>query len=374
MNFLKNLSFRSGGIGGNLPYDVVKDGDADTYSVNEFDIVPGKSKNDATRVSIFRSTAEGSNALTTNALKRMKTLRHPNILAFRDGLELPSGQVLIITEQIIPLEYYLENIRQENGTNSKEEAQAIAWGMKSILSALEFINVDCKMAHGRICPSSIFVTMGGDWKLGGFALLSEVTSSGPSSHFIANDFCLEAKYKSPERLAHHWKTIGSGPTWALDIYSLGCTFYSFFNRSFTTNTDALSKANVPKEFHSGYKRMLDELPNSRIRPAKLRTHAYFKSTLIKALEFVENLAVKNPEEKSEFYKDLVQQVDAFPKTCCIYKILPALLTVVEIGGGSSGPVKLDPSASNILPVMMKIGGQMEVSRVFSCVKSQSHLS
>lgn len=38
--------------------------------------------------------------------------------------------------------------------------------------ALTFLNDPCASTHGRVCAHSIFISPSGEWKLGGFELLS----------------------------------------------------------------------------------------------------------------------------------------------------------------------------------------------------------
>lgn len=44
--------------------------------------------------------------------------------------------------------------------------------------AQTFLNDQCLSTHGKICPSSIFLTPSGEWKLGGFELLSNPKDEG----------------------------------------------------------------------------------------------------------------------------------------------------------------------------------------------------
>lgn len=46
-------------------------------------------------------------------------------------------------------------------------------------SVLSFLNVDCNTIHGNIRTSSIFVNAAGEWKLGGFELLSRMDEEFP---------------------------------------------------------------------------------------------------------------------------------------------------------------------------------------------------
>ena len=45
--------------------------------------------------------------------------------------------------------------------------------------ALAFLNDTCSSTHGRVCVSSIFITPSGEWKLGGFELLSTPKDDAP---------------------------------------------------------------------------------------------------------------------------------------------------------------------------------------------------
>ncbi|GMF65339.1 unnamed protein product [Phytophthora lilii] len=321
MNFLKTLGGLVGSSAtGGLPYSMdapsmdgnVAAGGAAGESVvfeglPDFVLHSGKSKQDPSHaVSIFKSR-QPAGQLTQNALRRIKTLRHPNILAYLDGIEIPSnGPVIIVTEHVMPLSEFLTALRMEYGANSEEFMMCVSWGLRSILMALQFINVDCKLLHGRLTPQSIFVTKGGDWKLGGFELTAEITSDGPSYIYTAFQQDADVNYKSPG--------------------------------------------------------------------------AYFDTPFIKRMNFLENLAVKDSDEKVAFYKELCANLETLPRCFGVHKILPALKQVVEFGaatGAKNGPVKLDPSASHMLPAMIQIGSSLSaeefkaevlpiIVKLFSC--------
>lgn len=177
MNFLKTLGgFVGSNAMGGLPFvmnaPVSHDAsgvhagasgggdDAGVYDLlPDFQLHSGRSKTDPTlAVSIFKSKQPGGQ-LTQNALKRIKTLRHPNILSYLDGTEVANnGPVLIVTEHVVPLAKYLADLRTQYGSHSEEFQMSVSWGLRSVLLALHFINVDCKLMHGRLTPQSIFVT------------------------------------------------------------------------------------------------------------------------------------------------------------------------------------------------------------------------
>ena len=60
-------------------------------------------------------------------------------------------------------------------------------GIYNIIEALGFLHTQAKLAHGMICPDAVFVTPSGDFKLGGFDLITPLGISdgggGPTPHF-----------------------------------------------------------------------------------------------------------------------------------------------------------------------------------------------
>jgi SCY1-like protein 1 len=114
--------------------------------------------------------------LAKNALKKLRALRHPDILKFIDGTETDSA-VYIVTEPVVSL---CSRIGREGDikpnspsaieTGTGEEWRI--WGLSKVVSALGFINDSGTSTHGNVRLASVFVTPGGEWRLGGFEVLS----------------------------------------------------------------------------------------------------------------------------------------------------------------------------------------------------------
>jgi len=152
----------------------------------------GNKKQNGEPVSVLRFSKKGAGRETDmaiNLFKSLKTLRHPHILAFMDGMDNDT-ECSIVTEPVVTLQSLLLK-----GEVSQESA---AWGLHCVLQALGFVNESCMLVHGNICPESIFVTRGGDWKLGGFYLSGPLDTSGPNLLFREWSHILPNKYKSPE--------------------------------------------------------------------------------------------------------------------------------------------------------------------------------
>jgi SCY1-like protein 1 len=374
MNFLKSLGGLVGANAatGGLPYVIDAPppssssssssssiGDAGT-ECGAFLLFPGHAKSDATHaVSIFKSR-DAASPPSQNALRRIKTLRHPNVLAFLDGVETPNnGPVILVTERVTPLPQFLEELRRQCETPDAFQ-QSVAWGLRSILLALQFLTVDCKLLHGRVSPHSVFVTKGGDWKLAGLELTGEVSERGPSSHFTAYEsMWADPQYKSPEWQRRDWSAMA--PPSSVDMYAFAALAFYVLNDSQLRVGELASATNIPHALRMPYRKALDADPHKRPRPDKVLAASFFDSAFIKRMDFVENLAVKTPEEKVEFFKELSTHLPTLPPLFAVHKVLPALKAVVEFGTSktsSSAVLKLDPSASHMLPAMVQIGSTL----------------
>lgn len=109
--------------------------------------------------------------LAKNALRKLRTLRHPNILRLIDGVETDTA-VWIVTEHVKSLAVALDarNGEMESGVCSEESK---VYGMLHLATALSFLNKDGNTIHGNIRLESLWLTQGGDWKLGGMEICTK---------------------------------------------------------------------------------------------------------------------------------------------------------------------------------------------------------
>ena len=131
------------------------------------------------------SSKKNMKPFAQNALRKLRTTRHPDILKFMDAVESESS-IFIMTERVRPL----SNVLPQYSTKKAQETEDwLLWGlhrisvssrqvMKAFVHdsncqvALAFLNDQCFSTHGKICISSIFLSPSGEWKLGGFELFS----------------------------------------------------------------------------------------------------------------------------------------------------------------------------------------------------------
>lgn len=86
--------------------------------------------------------------------------------------------------------------------------------------------------------------------------------------------------------------------------------------------------------------MVGANPNSRPNPADIITRCrklsgYFKNDLVDTLLFLEEIQIKDKNEKNRFFSNLTPHLDLFPDNVCKHKILPQLITAFEYGDAGS---------------------------------------
>ncbi|KAL1838230.1 hypothetical protein VTJ49DRAFT_2928 [Mycothermus thermophilus] len=299
--------------------------------------------------------------LAKNALKKLRTLRHPGVIKVLDTVESDT-YIYIATERVVPLRWHVKR-----KSLSPETAK---WGLYNIARTVKFINNEASSVHGSLKVASVYTTESGEWKLGGFEVLSNVKEDDAVIYTYGSLVPDSGRYTPPE-LASGWDALKRSPHSAVDAYGFGALVFEVFNGSFNGGDQAGQTKNIPPSMHSSYKRLTNANPKARLSVANFleqgRRHgSFFDSPLIKLTDGIENLGVKTEEEREEFLDDLEQLTDDFPEDFFKMKVLPELLKSVEFGGG--GPkafgvvmkiaTKLsnDDFESKVTPVLIRLFG------------------
>ncbi|MBA0748346.1 hypothetical protein Gogos_005183 [Gossypium gossypioides] len=268
-----------GGSGGgqkDLPYNI---GDPYPSAWSSWSHFRGTSKDDGSPVSIFSLSGsnpqDGRLAAGRNGVKRLRTVRHPNILSFLYSTEVEtvdgSGTkvtIYIVTEPAVPLSEKIKELSLE-GTQRDEY---YAWGLHQIAKAVSFLNNDCKLVHGNVCLESVVVTQTLDWKLHAFDVLSEYdgTSGTATGPMLPYEWLVGSQYKSVELAKSDWVAIRKSPPWAIDSWGLGCLIYEIFSGMKLGKTEELrNTASIPKSLLPDYQRLLSSTPSRRLNASKL---------------------------------------------------------------------------------------------------------
>ena len=159
------------GGGSSLPFEL---GDQLPSSFGSWQHYRGTSRADGSPVSVFRLAAAGKSDSRLEAgrhgVKRLRTLRHPAVLQFKDSVEVEEkGEAVLylVTEAVTPLAEVLRSMR------GADREQYLCMGLSYVVAALSFLANDCALIHGAVSMAAVVVTHTLDWKLHGFDLVSD---------------------------------------------------------------------------------------------------------------------------------------------------------------------------------------------------------
>lgn len=245
--------------------------------------------------------------IAKNALRKLRTLRHPDVLKLLDSAETPTA-VYIAVEPVRQLQTVLENWTRDGGTQ-EGKLEWIAWGLSKIANALKFINVDAGAVHGNVRPETIFLSQGGEWRLGGFELL---TAKADLEGVIWNMGGLvpdAALYASPEVKQGGWSVLRDLEPHALDSYSFALLAFSAYNGLIpSANVSNPPQGSVPSPLYSLLRRMLVPNAKTRLSVAQLLEAAnsdggiFKENRLAKLSDGFENFMLASERERNEAIK------------------------------------------------------------------------
>jgi len=295
---------------------------------------------DGSPCSVFRISAVNKEdprlRSARNGVKRLRTLRHPNVLAFKDAVETEErGEhvVYLVTEAVSPLVPTLRSL----GLTGPQRDQYLAMGVHQVMSALSFVNNDCKLIHGNVCSASVVVTEALDWRLHGFDLVTEhrdwPAGIGAEIPLSAASWMVAAQYKPGEVGKENWEAVRDSPEWSVDAWGLGCLIQEVYSGSSLARTEDLRVTdNIPKNLLPYYQKLLASSPSRRLNVATVLESGVLKSKLGDMMVFLENLALKDSVERDSFFKKLPSMLPSVPVPVAQRKLLPLLAAALEFGG------------------------------------------
>lgn len=297
----------------------------------------GKKKQNGEEVSIFICDSKDGNTthleVAKSAIKRLKTLRHPCILTYVDSLE-SDKLVYLVTEPVTPLLSWLS----ESNLNQAQRSTALSWGLFQVTKGLSFLNNDGKLIHYNVCASSVFVTPGGEWKLGGVEYANPDSSVFPVKILPQLDVYNPPEKADPSRMRTTTK-------WAADMWGLGCLIWEAFNGLLDQSFSLKTTSKIPKTLVGTYTQLVGANPAARPNPQTVVDNLrqpgnYFHNDLIETLLFLEEIQIKDATEKQKFFGELSPKLENIPAFVATNKILPAVLTAHEFS--NVGSVVLSP--------------------------------
>ncbi|EZA60654.1 hypothetical protein DMN91_007485 [Ooceraea biroi] len=309
-------------------------------------------------VSVFvfdvKNGGEQQLEIARSAVKRLKTLRHPSILAYLDSLETDK-MVYLATERVEPLHNRLT--QKCNSENEPKKELYFSWGIFQITRALNFLNNDGNLRHNNVNLWTVFVNEeSGEWKLGGVEYMTAVDTP---YNLLPATFQV---YQPPEAK----ESAKPVTKCSVDMWGLGCLIWETYNGTLNTSSQLKITGQIPKQITAVYRELTGANPEGRPNPAdviaRCRSNGgFFKNDLVDALLFLEEIQMKERGEKGRFFSQLAGQLDSFPVGVGRYKILPQLLAAFEFGDAGSA----------VLPPLLQLGSQLPdveyQRRVVPCV-------
>ncbi|KAF2025452.1 ARM repeat-containing protein [Setomelanomma holmii] len=294
----------------------------------------GTKREDGSKCSIFAFDVTANKSrlpLARNALRKLRTLRHPGVVKVLDTVETDT-YIYIATERLSPLRWHVKRKSLTEETTK--------WGLHTIAKTLKFINADASSIHGCIRPASIFFSESGEWKLGGFDALSSVKEDDSILPTYGSLIPDAGRYMAPEVSKGGWEVIKQNPTHAVDAYNFGILIFEVFNGSFNSSDQLGQMKSIPPSMHQSYKRLLNPSPKARMSVGQFldqgrRLGGFFQTPLIQVTEDIDNLGLKAEDERNELLGKLDEVADDFPADFFKMKVLPELLKSVEFGGGGA---------------------------------------
>ncbi|OAA78517.1 protein kinase [Akanthomyces lecanii RCEF 1005] len=329
MDFLKSAVASAMAKGPPFPYSF---GDRVDVDESIWTLYNGTKRANGSNCSIFSfdvTAHRGLLPLARNALRKLRTIRHPGVIKVLDTVETET-YIYIATERVVPLRWHVRR--------KSLSPETIKWGLHGIARTLKFINTDASSIHGSVKVGSIYTSESGEWKLGGFDVLSSVKEDESTIYTYGSLVPDSARYSPPEVVQSGWDVIKKNPQSAVDAFNFGVLIFEVFNGDYNGRDNAGQTRGVPPTMHSSYKRLCNANPKARISVAAFldqggRRDAFFDTPLIKLTEGIDNLGIKSEEEREQFLDDLEQVSDDFPEDFFVMKVLPELMKSVEFGGG-----------------------------------------
>ncbi|GAA5875530.1 hypothetical protein JCM1840_005996 [Sporobolomyces johnsonii] len=340
----------------------------------------GVKKDDSTPVSIFSfdlsSPAPSSYdrrsllPLARNAFRKLRALRHPNILKFLDGSESDHA-VWIITEPVRSLALELEG--GGGGGGVSEESKI--YGLLHVCTALAFLNKDGASVHGNLRANSVWITPGGEWKLGGMEVCSRLDEADGVMWNYGGLLPDAKTHASPEVRKGGWTALKEYDASSLDSYLLHLFLYTLFNGPLpsaflspsTSDSPALPavRGSLPPSLFQPWRRLGNPTPTARLKTSAFLdlsnspSDGIFPSNrLVKLSAALEGFSLASENERATLIRTLKAistgssnaKTEPLPGGFLKYKVLPSLVHTLEFGG-QGGP--------QLLPVVLSLAEGMD---------------